>query len=227
MDNVYSVVNLGFTFKYFERDYIQVSISTNGYVCLGNNSACSSKIRPSPHDILVGLNYDLNSSRKGSGKIYYKLLDSNSSDFKSSQMYLNLFNSKFEPVNIFMITYDNVLSLRTSSSSRTSFQIFLSTSDSGRNSFVLFKFFSCPADLFLYSLSGLNYKNIVGNLQEVKIVDGQQCRGSNVGQTGVWVSDVTFMGNLRNKVFFCFKQIKKLNLQPKSQRCHFFCQSNE
>jgi hypothetical protein len=79
-----------------------VSISTNGYVFLGENSNM-------PYDILVGLNYDLDTSRPGSGQIYYKSLTSNSFDFKSFKTYLNLFDPYFEPTNIFMITYDNVL----------------------------------------------------------------------------------------------------------------------
>jgi hypothetical protein len=95
-----------------------------------------------------------------------------------------------------MITYDNVLPDSSDSTSRVSFQIYLSTDLV--KSFVTFKFKSCPTDLNYFSLSGLVYKP---NLKGIKIVDGQQCIGSNVGQMGVWVSDVTSRGKLK-KLFF-------------------------
>jgi hypothetical protein len=181
-----------------------VSISSNGYVCLGNNSECGSHKRPSPHNILVGLNCDLNPTRKGSGQIYYTNLVSNSLDFKSAKIYSNLFNPEFEPQQIFMITYDNVLSYSSEITSMTSFQIYLST-DSIK-SFVAFKFKSCPTDLPSFASSGLNYKRIDGNLKEVILANGQQCIGSNLGQTGVWVSDVTSEGKLKHCYFILFSQ---------------------
>jgi hypothetical protein len=200
----YRVVELGFTFKYIGTEYTRVSISSNGYVCLGNNSKCGSYKRPSPNDILIGLNCDLNPRREGSGQIYYKRLDSNSLDFKLVKIYLNLFNPDFEPQQIFMITYDNVLPFSSVSTSVTSFQIYISI-DSVK-SFVTFKFKSCPSDLKYYTSSGLNYKRIDGSLQEVIIPNGQQCTGSNVGQTGVWVSDVTLEGKLKHCSFILFSQ---------------------
>jgi hypothetical protein len=200
MDLGYEVVDLGFTFKYFSTEYTQVSITPNGYVCLGNNTKCWQQTRPSPFDILVGLNIDLDSTREGSGQIYYKRLDSNSSDFTSAKIYLNLFNPGFEPQQIFMITYDNVLPYSTASTSVASFQIYLST-DSVK-SFVVFKFKSCPKDREYYSSSGLNYKRIDGRLQEVIIPNGQQCIGSNLGQAGVWVSDVTSKGKIKALLFY-------------------------
>ena len=196
MDDEYKVVDLSLTFKYFGTEYTRVSISSNGYVCLGDNSRCGSYKRPSPFDILVGLNSDLNPTRKGSGQIYYKRLDSNSIYFKS----FNLFNPGFQ--QIFMITYDNVLPSYIYSTSVTSFQIYLSTDFV--KSFVIFKFKSCPIGLTLQSSSGLNYKRINGNLQEVIIYNGQQCTGSNVGQTGVWVSDVTSKSKLKHCSFILF-----------------------
>jgi hypothetical protein len=198
MDECNELVDLGFTFKYCDNTYTQVSISKNGYVCLGSNSECGSHIRPSPHEILIGLNIDLDPRREGSGQIYFKDLDSNSFDFESVKIYLNLFNPGFEPQQIFMITYDNVLPFRPTSTSMTSFQIYLSTDFF--KSFVVFKFKSCPTDLDYYSSSGLNYKRINGNLQEVIIANGQQCSGSNVGQAGVWVSDVTSKGKLSSLI---------------------------
>jgi hypothetical protein len=186
-----------------------VSISSNGYVCFGNNSKCDSITRPSPYDILVGLNLDLDPKQDGSGQIYYKHLDSNSSDFVSSKIIVNLFDPDFEPENIFMITYDNVSPnpWEMSATSRTSFQIFLSSSCDSviKKSFVSFKFTSCPNDFTLRASSGLTYRNSDGILKEVKIADGQQCTGSNVGQRTVWVSD---LNNLRGKkvrfLFFSF-----------------------
>jgi hypothetical protein len=190
----YKVVDLGFTFKYFGKEYTQVSISSSGYVCLGKNSECFSSTRPSPFDILIGLNIDLDPTREGSGQIYYKRLDSNSIYFKS-------LNPGLEPQQMFMITYDNVLPYFWSySTSMTSFQIYLST-DSVK-SFVIFKFKSCPKDLKYYYSSGLNYKRIDGRLQEVIIANGQQCIGSNVGQTGVWVNHVTSEGKIKALFFY-------------------------
>jgi hypothetical protein len=190
----YTLLDLGFTFKYFGRDYTQVSISSNGYVGLGNNFLCRLKTRPSPFDLLVGLNYHLDPFGEGSGQMYYNNLDPNSFDFRTAKIYLNLFNPDFEPQNIFMITYDNVLPFY-ESSSRVSFQIYLSTDS--MKSFATFKFKSCPTDLTLEAASGLNYKRIDGNLQEVIIANGQQCMGSNVGQTSIWVSDVTSKGKIK------------------------------
>ena len=55
-DNYYTIVNLGFTFKYADVSYTQVKISTNGYVCLGGDDndtymtipGCDSITPPSP-----------------------------------------------------------------------------------------------------------------------------------------------------------------------------------
>jgi hypothetical protein len=201
MEDGYKGVDLGFKFKYIGTEYTRVSISTHGYVCLGYNSKCLEQTRPTPFDILIGLNCDLNPTRAGSGQIYFKRLDSNSFDFRTAKIYLNLFNPEFEPQQIFMITYDNVLPvIWSASTSITSFQIYLST-DSVK-SFVAFKFKSCPKDLTLQSSSGLNYKQIDGKLQEVIITNGQQCIGSNVGQTGVWVIDVTSKGKIKALFFY-------------------------
>ena len=87
-----------------------------------------------------------------------------------------------------MITYDNVLPHDISSNSRVSFQIYLLT-DSIK-SYVIFKYTSCPTDLFLLRPSGLNSNNN-GNLIEILIPQGKECSLSNVKQKGVWVSEVT------------------------------------
>jgi hypothetical protein len=194
MDYGYELVDLDFTFKYFGTNYTQVSITLNGYVCLGSVLPCD--------DILVGLNFDLSSKREGSGQIYYKKLDSNSVDFASTKIYVNLFNPDFDPQQILMITYDNVFPYYFLSTSLTSFQIYLSTDFV--KSFVTFKFKSCPKDLDFYYWPGLYYIRIDNNLQEVIITNGQQCKGSNVGQTGVWVSDATSSGKLKHFLLFCF-----------------------
>jgi hypothetical protein len=202
MDDAYELVDLGFTFKFYSTDYTRLSISSNGYVCLGDNYECYMSTRPTPFDILIGLNYNLDPTREGSGQIYYSNLESNSLDFESSKIYLNLFSPEFEPQQIFMITYDNVLPSYYISTSVTSFQIYLSTDFV--KSFVTFKFKSCPTGLTLQSSSGLNYKRINGNLKEAIIPNGQQCIGSNVGQTDVWVSDVTSKSKLKHCSFILF-----------------------
>ncbi len=165
-----------------------MSISSKGYVCLGKSSDCYG----TNFHILIGLCVNLNTTREGSGQIYYKNLDSSSLDFKSAKIYLNLLNPDFEPQQIFMITYDNVLPHLSDSTSITSFQIYLSTDLA--KSFVTFKFKSCPTDLEYCSSSGLVYEQKDGSLKGIKIYNGQQCIESNVGQTGVWVSEVTSKG---------------------------------
>jgi len=195
MNNGFEVVDLGFTFKYFDTDFTQVSITTNGYVCLGNNSECLQlpSVEIFPFCVLIGLFDFLDTSLEGSGQIYYKNLESDSLDFESVKIYLNLFNPYFEPQQIFMITYDNVLPASWMYVSyRVSFQIFLSTDFV--NSFVTFKFKSCPINS---NLNGLNFKKIDGSVKEIKIIGGQQCIGSNVGQKGVWVIDVTSEGKFK------------------------------
>jgi len=183
MDDNYTIANIDFEFVYFGKSYTQVTISPNGYVCFGINPACIYRDRPSPHDILVGLNYDLNTKRNGSGQIFKSLKDST-----MASLYVNLLDPQFVPKNIFMITYDNVLPYETSSNSRVSFQIFLLT-DSIK-SYVIFKYTSCPNDLTLEASSGLNSNNN-GNLTEILIPQDQECSLSNVKQKGVWVSEVT------------------------------------
>ena len=194
------MVNLGFTFKYFDIIYKKVSISPNGYVCLGYLSEFDMMgTRPVPYDIIVGLNHDLDPTREESGQIYYKKLELNSIDFNPTKAYLNLYDPDFEPVNIFMIKYYNVLSYDTILTSRIFFQIFLS-SDLNRKYFITLKFTSCPIDLELLAPSGLTYMNSDGILQLEKISDGQQCPGSNVNKTGVWIYDVSSRGKTKLKV---------------------------
>jgi hypothetical protein len=189
MKDGFKIVNLDFDFKYFDKIYNEITISTMGYVCLGRNTACDQDIRPMPYDILVGLNYGLDTSRNGSGQIYYKNLLINSDEFTLAQIYVNLLNSEFLPKSGFMVTYDQVSSYDKSSGSKVSFQVFL-LADSSK-SYIAYKFNSCPADLTLKASIGLNQKQGTGILKEVTIDNGQQCSNSNVGQTGVWVSEVT------------------------------------
>ena len=102
-----------------------MSISTNGYVCLGNNTGCHTFARPKPYDILVGLNKDLDTSRTGSGQIYYQIMTT-SSFFTTATTYTNLLYFSFVPTNGFMITYDGVYPYDlVSASIVASFQVFL------------------------------------------------------------------------------------------------------
>ena len=188
----YTFINLNFDFEYFETVYNEVTISTMGYVCLGKNKACNIDIRPTIHDILVGLNYGLDTSRNGSGQIYYKSLRNDSTEFRMARIYVNLFSPTFIPYNIFMITYDQVLSYDKTSNGKASFQVFLLANF--LKSYAIFKFIQCPAELTLKASSGLNHKASINNastLKEITIDNGQQCTSSNVGQTGIWVIEVT------------------------------------
>jgi hypothetical protein len=188
MDDGYLFVNLGFNFTYLTKTYTQVCISSNGYVCMGANSLCGQTSRPTSQDILVGLNYDLDTRRPGSGQIYYQDVSSDSSDFKLAKDYVNLLNSMFVPSNVFMITYDNVLHFNTGLWNQTKFQIFL-LSDNIK-SYVIFQYITCPSDLKVLAKSGLNYE-YVGKTKEIIIEDSQQCNSSNVLRAGIWVSEVT------------------------------------
>lgn len=162
-----------------------MSISTYGYVCLGVFRSCESGIRPSPFDILVGLNYGLNPTIRGSGQIYYEILSSNSLDFKPFT-YVNFLNPLFVHTNVLIVTFDNVLT--DNSDSRVSFQISLLT-DSIK-SYVIFKFTSCPTDLTLRGVPGLTH-NYNDNLRQLIIPENHHCTSSNIGQSGVWVTEVT------------------------------------
>ena len=194
IDDGYFAVNLDFNFTYFRKTYTQVSISSNGYVCMGYNLLCGQITRPSPHEILVGLNFDLDTRRSGSGQIYYQNVSSDSIDFTSAKDYVNLLNSTFLPTNVFMITYDNILPYNTGLWNLTKFEIFLLSNN--ENSYVIFKYISCPTEIYL-SLSGLNHICDSGNLGEIIFNNSQLCTASNVNQTGVWISEVTtFLGNI-------------------------------
>ena len=182
-DESYTSVDLAFTFNYFGTSFTQLAINTNGYVCIGFSSQCIGFSRPSLSDIIVGLNHDLNTARSGSGQIYYKTL----SDFSMVQSYVNLLNSSFIPTDAFMITYDRVLPYSSSSVSLTSFQIFISINSI--KSYVTLKYTSCPTDLSVRVTSGLNHHNGGSWIEEPTFTNW--CTSSNVGQTGLWVFDVT------------------------------------
>ena len=195
-------MDLGFTFTYCGKSYTQVTISRNGYVCLGNNTLCSSKIRPTPYDIIVGLNFDLNVKKIGSGQIYFKRLNSESNFFKLSQNYVCLLNNAFLAKHVFMITYDDVLTAPlTDFSSRAWFQIFLVT-DTER-SYVILKYKSCLTNQILTASSGLNHNNeMLKIFQQVNLAAGQECISSNVGITGVWATEVTNVASGTFEFFF-------------------------
>ena len=116
--------------------------------CLGINTKCDEVTRPTPFDVLVGLNYDLYPTRNGSGQIYFNQLAADSFYFKTTQTYISLLNGHFIPTNAFMITYDEVYHWDRSKNSIASFQIFLSTDST--KSYVLFHYISCPIDLDSY-----------------------------------------------------------------------------
>jgi len=179
VDNGYTLASLGFSFTYEGIVYVQVSISSNGYVCLGSNAACGSATRPSSSNVLVGLNYDLNPARSGSGKIYYQILGSNSTFFQSACDKINSFDASFVPKFIFMITYDGVYCASGTGLETASFQIFL-LADSSK-SYVIFQYTSCLNGLSLLTPSGLTF---AGSSNEILIED--QCNSTNVKEPGVW-----------------------------------------
>jgi hypothetical protein len=178
-DNSFTV-NLGFTFIYGGTSYSQVTISSNGCVCLGSLTNCHHLLKPSFNDIIVGLDYDLDTRKSGSGQIYYQNVASGSNNFVWAQTKVSLANPLFVAKSVFMITYDNVMTLNQASTYIASFQFFL-LSDSVSNTYVTFSYKSCLSGLSLLSPSGITFRN--GNIATIN----NQCTSSNVGQTGIWV----------------------------------------
>ena len=77
-DNYYTIVDLGFTFKYSDVSYTRVKISTNGHVCLGGDDAdtnmtipgCDRITPPSPlQHTIVGSKLRFKSNSKGQWSI--------------------------------------------------------------------------------------------------------------------------------------------------------------
>lgn len=202
------VLKLGFEFKYFGTVYSEININENGFVCLGRNEACDGFIitRPYPHDILVGLNFDLDLwGRYGRkrGQIYFKKLcpDTAAADYTLVKGFLNDFNPRFSPKNMFSITFDEVWEYYASNRNPitpASFQIFLVSDDI--MSYVIFKYTSCLKGETLLASSGLNHNN-QGILESVNIIDGEQCTGSNVNERGVWVFEAKSISS-RKSFFF-------------------------
>ena len=160
-------------------------------MCLNENKACGNIERPVQHDILVGLNYDLNPRKDQSGQIHFQQINSTSANFNLAKTSVNLLKLELAPTNVFMITYNEVTASNLSSTSRVSFQILLIADKVAKKYFVTYKYKSCPTDLTFKASSGLNYKNYDGSLVEIIIGEGEQCTESNVGQTGVWATEVT------------------------------------
>ena len=150
---------------------------------------CSSIQRPAYANLLSGLNFDLNTNRYGSGQIYYQNLNPNSTFFQSASQTVKLMNSTIEPTNIFMITYDAVLTFGDDETYKATFQIFLLTNSS--SSYVIFQYTSCLNGQSLLAPSGLIYC-YAGIWQEDEITN--QCSSSNVNSIGIWVFDL--LGNL-------------------------------
>jgi hypothetical protein len=192
-----------------------VTISTNGYVCFGYNSNCGSITRPTLTNMLVGLNFDLNPARSGSGQIYYQKLSPNSTFFQAASDTIKLINSTIEPTNIFMITYDAVIPYSSSydATYKASFQIFLLTDSSA--SYVIFKFTSCLNGLSVLAPSGLYYY-----FEQSWILDEitNQCSSSNVNRAGIWVFKAS---GIHFKLFIIMKNSRFLNTSrifPKAPR---------
>jgi len=154
-------------------------------VCLGSNSNCGSIIRQTPYDILVGWNADLQTSRTGSGQIYYQSLTQGSAYFTQAQAYVNKLDSSFVARNVFMITYDRVLPYTNyNCTDPTSFQVFLSSD--GTKNYVTFSFTTCPTCLPIRANSGLN-RITSGNVFQELSTFSNGCTSTNVGQTKLWV----------------------------------------
>ncbi len=174
-----------------------MTIGTNGYVCLGNNTRCSNWKRPTTHDILVGLNKDLTTSPSGSGQIYYQNITSGIY-FTTATTYTNTLYPSFVPTNGFMITYDGVYPYNfVNASVVASFQIFLLTD--GSTSYVVFSYTNCADGVAQQATSGLNINN-GGSLVE-KVISNE-CTSSNVGVTGVWVTRVDTFASSNLEIFF-------------------------
>ena len=176
---------LGFTYTYMPTAYTQISISTNGYVYIGINSECSLITRPSPFNILIGLNRDLNLNRNGA--IYFQAINSGTL-FDTATSNLNLLYPSIVQTNGFLVTYDDVKPYGSVSGAVASFQVFLLIDGSSSSSpYAVFSYTSCLSGLAVLAFSGINYKN-AGTLIERYIIN--QCTSSNVGVTGVWASRV-------------------------------------
>ena len=183
-DQGYFIASLGFTYTYCGTAYTQVTVNTNGYVCLGSNTLCAADTRPTVHNILVGLNKDLNTA-SGSGQVYYQSISSGTY-FTTATTYTNTLYPSFVPTNGFMITYDGVYPYSfVSAAIVVSFQIFILTD--GSTSYVVFSYTNCATGASQAANSGLSINN-GGSLVE-KVISNE-CTSSNVGVTGVWVNRV-------------------------------------
>ena len=145
-------------------------------------------------------NFALNVKKIGSGQIYFRRLNSESDFFKLSQTYVSLVNYAFRAEHAFMITYDDVLPTDLIDfSSRAWFQIFLVTNTD--QSYVILKYKSClTTNLILKAPSGLNH--MLKIFLQVNLPAGQECISSNVGATGVWVTEVTNIASGTIKICF-------------------------
>ncbi len=150
-------------------------------MCFGYNSDCADIERPTLTNMLVGLNFDLNSGQSGSGQIYYQTLNPSSAFFQSATEKVKLLNPAIEPTNIFMITYDAVFQ-HMNAFNDASFQIFILTDSS--SSYVIFQYTSCLNGETLRAPSGLIYYK-TGTWQQDEITN--PCSSSNVNSIGIWV----------------------------------------
>ena len=164
-----------------------MSISTNGYVCLGDNSACNAYTSlPSPYNIIVGYSVDLDSTRSGSGQIYYLSLTSGTSDFTTAKGYVNLLNAAFNPTSIFQITYDGVLPFDNNNArtDKASFQIWLFSDGSRYYSVIKYTSLTTTG-----GNPGLEFLLSSGSFSLIPFTN--PLTSSNVGSTGIWVYETT------------------------------------
>lgn len=177
-----------FTFTYFGNKFTSVTIDTNGYVVFSSSTSCCSLTRPSLSNSIPALNFDLTTTLSTNGGIYYKYLNSSSSEIVSIQ---SIISPLFKATNAFSIEWNNVTALKTTSS--VSFKIILATDTS--SNYVVLQYSSCLSGTYTpLSTPGLNYINQNGVLVQVAIVN--PCSSSNVNIPGTWVFYVTDAGEI-------------------------------
>ena len=190
-DDNYQSIKLNFTFQYFHRKINKLRVATNGFVELHVQKSGWIAMYTNQTNSISGFNYDL--STLYAGAIYYEDVKSESSLFSMIKKDLNLLIPSFVPVNIFIISYENVPSSSSDFKELVSFQIIIAI-DSVK-SYIALKYYSCLSNVTLLTTPGLYYvegnnpskKYNVQNL--IKIED--PCFSSNVNSSGTWIFDVS------------------------------------
>ena len=171
-------IRINFNFRFVNINYTSVTITSNGYISFSQNS--NEHIGNS----ITALFF--NSNTESQGGIYYQNLNPQSDDFFPIQSNINKINSSFVPLNIFRITYDNVLNFD-DNNKEASFQIILATDSS--KSYVVLKYTSCLSNDPLTVLPGIYF--LGENGQQLSNLLTDPCLSSNINQNGTWVFDVT------------------------------------